>query len=61
MTMKNRHCLDGGVCHHDCGPFPMPCFRQRNCLPLSSSGWNDQWEYVGSTERAQRKAEETPA
>ena len=35
-------CKDGGKCHHYC-TAQEGCFRQKCCVPLSSSGLDDQW------------------
>ncbi|MCT9017192.1 hypothetical protein N6G05_26960, partial [Cupriavidus gilardii] len=37
------HCIDGGKCHHRCGPQGK-CFRELNCAPLSRSGLGPDWK-----------------
>ncbi len=45
MNTENLTCVDGGVCHHDCLSNAVGvCFRSRCCLPLTGSGFTDNWE-----------------
>lgn len=36
-------CKDGGTCHHDCRDG---CFREKNCVPFSGSGLDDNWQLI---------------
>jgi hypothetical protein len=37
------HCIDGGTCHHECGPKGA-CWRQDGCVPLTGSRLTDDWK-----------------
>ncbi|WP_208455952.1 VRR-NUC domain-containing protein [Burkholderia vietnamiensis] len=37
------HCIDGGTCHHECGPKG-ECWRQDGCVPLTGSRLTDDWK-----------------
>ena len=55
------HCIDGGACHHNCGPKGK-CFRQDGCVPLSASGLANDWTVPASLESYSRHldAQSTP-
>ncbi|MGG5541918.1 hypothetical protein P4G95_08955 [Burkholderia vietnamiensis] len=37
------HCIDGGTCHHECGPKG-ECWRQDGSVPLTGSRLTDDWK-----------------
>jgi len=36
-------CKDSGTCHHNCTEG---CFREKYCVPLSGSGFDDNWQKI---------------
>lgn len=55
-----ERCADGGKCHHECA---VSCFRRIACVPLTSSGLNDDWqtpaqEVLAAADRLTQRATE---
>lgn len=44
-------CKDGGACHHACRHG---CFREKYCVPLSNSGFDDNWQPLDKSEEEKK-------
>ncbi|WP_260426377.1 hypothetical protein [Burkholderia cepacia] len=47
------HCIDGGKCHHECGPKG-ECWRQHGCVPLTGSRLTDDWKLPAPSSTCKR-------
>ncbi|MDY7802789.1 hypothetical protein U0E23_09955 [Burkholderia stagnalis] len=50
------HCIDGGKCHHECGPKG-ECWRQDGCVPLTGSRLTDDWKLPAPSPADERAAQ----